>query len=212
MSEKQIQRFYPTRRSVVTGLESPVFYDCEASSLEGLPIEIGWAFLDRQTGQIQSEGHLIKPPSNWDLRAHWNPGAQALHGITIEQLMAHGRPPSEIANRMNAALVGAELFSDDPLDVVWLGHLLKAAGCDPEFTICRTDANVLMAQVAQKLEWNTTRYEAAKEEANRLAPHIHRAEADARNLAVFWQIVISDDQNLNKHIPRPRSNNGSGSA
>jgi hypothetical protein len=128
MSEKQIQRFYPTRRSVVTGLESPVFYDCEASSLEGLPIEIGWAFLDRQTDQIQSEGHLIKPPPNWDLRARWNPGAQALHGITIEQLMAHGRPPSEIANRMNAVLVGAELFSDDPLGCGLAGAFVESGG------------------------------------------------------------------------------------
>jgi hypothetical protein len=95
------------------------------------------------------------------------------------------------------------------LDVVWLRQLLKAAGCDPEFTICQTNANVLMAQVAQKLGWNATRYEAAQEEANRLAPHIHRAESDARNLAVFWQTVISDDQT---RTSTPRSNNGSGSA
>jgi hypothetical protein len=33
----------------------PVFYDCEASCIGGLPIEIGWAFLDVSTSEIQSE-------------------------------------------------------------------------------------------------------------------------------------------------------------
>jgi hypothetical protein len=32
--------------------EVPVFYDCEASCLGGLPIEIGWAFIDMATGQM----------------------------------------------------------------------------------------------------------------------------------------------------------------
>lgn len=44
----------------------PVFYDCEATGLEGVPIEIGWAFADVNNA-IQSEGHLIKPPESWNL-------------------------------------------------------------------------------------------------------------------------------------------------
>jgi hypothetical protein len=46
----------------------PVFYDCEASCIGGLPIEIGWAFVDRLTGKIQSESYLIKPPEHWDMQ------------------------------------------------------------------------------------------------------------------------------------------------
>ena len=38
----------------------PVFYDCEASCIGGLRIEIGWAFIDTSTGEIQSESHLLK--------------------------------------------------------------------------------------------------------------------------------------------------------
>ena len=37
----------------------PGSYDCEASCIGGLPIEIGWAFIDTATGEIQSESHLV---------------------------------------------------------------------------------------------------------------------------------------------------------
>ena len=34
---------------------APVFYDCEASCIGGLPIEIGWAFVEIAPGEIRSE-------------------------------------------------------------------------------------------------------------------------------------------------------------
>jgi hypothetical protein len=37
---------------------TPVFYDCEASDLEGYPIEVGWAFTDLGSGALVSESHL----------------------------------------------------------------------------------------------------------------------------------------------------------
>ena len=70
----------------------PVFYDCEASCIGGLPIEIGWAFIDTSTGEIQSESHLVKPPLHWDMQPGWDPDAEKLHGISLEQLHAQGRP------------------------------------------------------------------------------------------------------------------------
>jgi hypothetical protein len=42
----------------------------------------------------------------------WDPGAEKLHRISLEQLLAHGRPPFEIARRMNEVLASRELFSD----------------------------------------------------------------------------------------------------
>jgi hypothetical protein len=170
-------------------IECPVFYDCEASSLEGLPIEIGWAFLNPQSGQIQSEGHLIKPPANWDLHRLWDSEAEALHGISIEHLMAHGRSPLEIVRGMKAVLAGSELYSDDSKDEVWLRQLFEPAGLDPAVTIRKTNASVFLTQLAQDLGWDSARYKAAKQEAARLAPHIHRAEADARYWAVLWSIL-----------------------
>ena len=79
----------------------PVFYDCEASCIGGLPIEIGWAFIDTSRGGIQSESHLVRPPLHWDMKPVWDPDAEKLHGISLEQLLAQGRPPLEVARRMN---------------------------------------------------------------------------------------------------------------
>jgi hypothetical protein len=51
---------------------TPVFYDCEASDLEGYPIEVGWAFTDPATGALVSESHLIKPPAEWPVKESWD--------------------------------------------------------------------------------------------------------------------------------------------
>ena len=116
----------------------PVFYDCEASCIGGLPIEIGWAFIDTSRGGIQSESHLVRPPLHWDMKPVWDPDAEKLHGISLEQLLAQGRPPFEVARRMNAVLAGRELFSDAPADDErWLRIIFDEAGLDPAFTIRR---------------------------------------------------------------------------
>jgi hypothetical protein len=168
----------------------PVFYDCEASCIGGLPIEIGWAFIDTATGEIQSESHLVKPPLHWDMLPVWGPGAEKLHGISLGQLLAHGRPPFEIARRMNEVLAGRELFSDGPADDErWLRIIFDEAGPDPAFTIRRTHADVLISQLAAKLGWDSAGYEAAKSEADDISPRTHRAEADARHWAVLWRMI-----------------------
>ncbi len=166
----------------------PVFYDCEASGLNGLPIEIGWAFVGADNA-IHSEGHLIKPPPSWNLPDVWDPRAQAIHGIAPEQLMALGSPPLQIARRMNETLAGRELFSDSSMDEFWLMRMFEDAGDDPAFTIRRTDANVLFAERAAQFGWDRRRLERVRDKANQIAPRTHRAEADARHLAQFWLIL-----------------------
>ena len=168
----------------------PVFYDCEASCIGGLPIEIGWAFIDTSTGEIQSESHLVKPPLHWDMQPVWDPDAEKLHGISLEKLHAQGRPPFKVARRMNEVLSGRELFSDAPADDErWLRIIFDEAGLDPAFTIRRTYAHMLIARLAMKLGWDSTSYEAAKSEADRISPKMHRAEADARHWAVLWRMI-----------------------
>jgi len=175
---------------VSTGSEVPVFYDCEASCIGGLPIEIGWAFVETLTGEIKSESHLVRPPPYWDMESVWDPDAEKLHGISRQQLIAQGRPSFEIARRMNKVLVGRELFSDAPADDErWLRIIFDEAGLEPAFTIRRTHADVLTAQLAARLGWDIVGYEAARAEAARISPRTHRAEADARLLAVCWHII-----------------------
>jgi hypothetical protein len=50
----------------------PVFYDCEASGLEGYPIEIGWAFAEPRTGAVVSESCLIKRSAEWLIEESWD--------------------------------------------------------------------------------------------------------------------------------------------
>ena len=54
----------------------PVFYDCEASDVEGYPIEIGWAFLDPEARTVVSESHLIRPPDDWPIKESWDRAAE----------------------------------------------------------------------------------------------------------------------------------------
>jgi DNA polymerase III epsilon subunit-like protein len=170
----------------------PVFYDCEASSLDGYPIEVGWASASTQNDAILSEGHLIRPPQEWPINESWDEQAEGIHGITLYQVQREGRPAWEIAKRMNAALAGRELFSDAAQDETWLRLLFDAAGIDPTFTIRRTDATVLISRAAAERGMSEAAYERAKGMAAELAPRRHRAEADARHLAVLWRLVAAE--------------------
>ena len=165
----------------------PVFYDCEASCLGGLPIEIGWAFVDPSSGEIESEAHLIKPPPHWDLKSLWDPDAEKLHGISLRQLSREGRSPGEIAARMNKVLAGRTLFADSPVDDErWLQLLFAAAAADPTFSTSPLKAQVEIASLAITVGLDKDGYRAAKAEVALVSPKRHRAEADARYLAALW--------------------------
>jgi hypothetical protein len=167
----------------------PVFCDCEASGLEGAPIEVGWAFINADTGSIESEGHLIRPPLDWAIEENWDFVAEALHGISLHQLRTQGRPVWEVADRMNHVLAGRELYSDSPLDEIWVMRIFDEAGVDPAFTFRRTDAEVLISSAAAARNLDAGAYERAKQQAERNAPRRHRAESDARHLASLWAAI-----------------------
>ena len=100
-----------------------VFLDFEASSLSkrSYPIEVGWVF---EHGC--SEAHLIRPAPEW---TDWDPKAEAIHGISREELTAQGTPHDSVANRMVEVLSGHDLLASAPSwDGKWLSTLLRAAG------------------------------------------------------------------------------------
>jgi len=169
----------------------PVFYDCEASALEGVPIEIGWAWVDDAKRSLISESHLVLPPPEWSIESLWDPDAQKLHGITLSGLRAQGRPVGDIARRMNQALAGRELFSDDPHDRAWLRLVFEAAGLEPTFTIRETDARLFISRLAADRCIDADAYARARESATQREPRRHRAEADARHLATLWWIIAA---------------------
>jgi hypothetical protein len=171
----------------------PVFYDCEASCLGGPPIEIGWAFVDPSTGKIHSESHLVKPPDHWDLKQLWDPDAEKLHRISMQQVLLYGRPPLEIASRMNTCLAGRELYSDSPVDDErWLRMIFNEAALAPTFAIAKRNAKSLITDRAFEMGWDDVQLEYTKNEVDRVAPpRVHRAEADARHLAAYWLAVAA---------------------
>ena len=166
----------------------PVFFDCEASSLDGYIIEIGWAFVEKDGENIVSAAHLIRPAPEWKIKYAWSAKSERLHGISLAHLREHGRPVEEIASVMNSELVDRELFSDDcKYDERWLLQVFDAAGVDPTFTIRRTDARTLLEQAATDRNFDLTRLNQAREEA--LRNRRHRADADALIWAELWRMV-----------------------
>ncbi|HWY14731.1 MAG TPA: hypothetical protein VNX86_06290 [Rhizomicrobium sp.] len=167
---------------------NPVFHDCEATGPNGYPIEVGWAYID-EAGALVSEGHLIRPPAEWDIESVWDEQAEAVHNIPLAILRAQGRPAFQVARRMNEALAGRELFSDSPADEDWLRKLFDAAGEEPSFTIRRTLANIVLMQATATRGLEYEAIPKAEQEASRTFPRTHRAEADARHLAALWSMI-----------------------
>lgn len=163
------------------------FFDIEASSLTGCPIEIGWAIPDLHTGDVAIGSALITPPSAWSIIDHWDEAAEDLHGITLAELMEQGHSPDSIINRMNHALNGFTLHSDAPAwDRPWLDTLLAAAHTPPRFTLAPDDALALIGKAARTRGWSPQGFAAVIAGLDRTHPHRHRAGPDAARLAALW--------------------------
>lgn len=168
------------------------FLDFEASSLGkyGYPIEVAWVFADGR-----EESYLIRPAPSW---TDWTAKAQAIHGISRDQLMKEGAPVEDVAGRMIAVLTGCELYATAPSwDGKWLSRLLRGAGLprhalrlqDTEVIQKRTIREVLQAahipsDLCRKLR--ATILAQAQRQDDEGGPPEHRALADARREQRLW--------------------------
>jgi hypothetical protein len=101
----------------------PVFIDFEASSLskDSYPVEVAWVFEDGR-----SRSFLIRPAPGWN---DWSAEAEAIHGISREQLDREGVEVSIIVDEMVATLADMDLCASAPSwDGKWLSALLRATG------------------------------------------------------------------------------------
>lgn len=156
--------------AVVPMAEVPIILDVEASGFGrgSFPIEVGLAFPDRQT-----ESLLIRPQPDW---THWDPAAEAVHGISREMLRAEGRSVVEVAALLNARLGGNRVFSDAwSFDTSWVGRLFDAAGFSQHFRIDTVRSLLSEGEVAL---WQQARHEVEAE----FGVAQHRAARDA------WQL------------------------
>ena len=120
-----------------------VFLDIEASGFDGYPIEIAWVSRDLAKGWST----LIQPTSKWVQSINWDKSAEAVHGLKWRRLMNHGLAVVQVAERLNADLAGAEVFSDNPsYDGKWLAQLFQAAGIEPAFVLSHAGMAIKAAE------------------------------------------------------------------
>lgn len=111
-------------------MQVPSIIDIEASGFgaHSYPIEIG---VVREDGGKFCQ--LVKPYESW---THWEPEAQALHGLSREHLLKHGHEGREVCVALNEFLQGRTVYSDGwVVDHPWLIKLFSAAGVPMRFEI-----------------------------------------------------------------------------
>lgn len=168
-----------------------VFLDFEASSLadDSYPIEVGWVFED---GAVES--HLIRPNPDW---LDWDDEAQALHGISREQLLREGASAQAVANRILQTLSAHRVYASAPSwDGKWLSVLLRGGGL-PRHAMRLIDtaeahreavAEVFLGGPAQDIEGLARRLADAAL-AGFEAPPRHRALDDAQRELALWREI-----------------------
>lgn len=159
-------------------LQPPAIIDVEASGFGrgSYPIEVGCVLPDGR-----SYCALIQPQEEW---THWDPAAEATHGISREVLSEHGLPALSVAIRLNSLLQGRTVYCDAwGQDYVWLAKLHEAAGVPPAYNLEQ------LARITPQIE--AARWESVRAEVQQsLAVRRHRASADARVLQMTWMCVM----------------------
>lgn len=172
---------------------TPLFLDFEASSLASAsyPIEVAWSYADNSV-----ESHLISPTgvTTW---TDWSIAAQRLHGLSREQLLTDGRPPTWVARRMNEQLAGQLLYSDNPdFDGFWLEELFKkSAGLKPAFSLLHIEElliSLLCSEISDRVH-ALSRIKTMKQIARREVVGQHRAGLDVKYLLALYALAKAEN-------------------
>ena len=146
----------------------PIIVDVEASGFGSLsyPIEIGLALPDGERYCA-----LIAPDPSW---VHWDPEAEALHGLSRDRLITNGKSPKEVCKSLNALLKGKTLYTDGwTFDYPWIRTLFCAGQEDIAF---RVSALEMMLKEEDFLSWDKTKAMIR----DKMGAGRHRASWDAR--------------------------------
>lgn len=163
--------------------------DFEASALRGgYPIEVGVAKFHRFQGlhvprDIESNARLIRPDKWAD--GHWDPKAEAIHGISKDEALHNGHCAREVAYWLNKELEGCYVYADSDFDKGWNDQLFAAAGIAPSFKIRHVrDIFEKAVFINEDCVRDTVRGAA------------HKAEDDARRiaLAIMTGVVRPEDE------------------
>lgn len=168
-----------TAYAELTALRAPTVLDIEASGFgrDSYPIEIGFI-----TAAGTAACTLVRPEPGW---THWDPVAEAVHGIRRETAVRFGRSARDVARWLNTALAGEVVYCDGwAHDYAWLGVLYEAAGQRPAFRLEHV-VRLLSAAQAERLG-------PVRQAAWSAAPGTrHRASSDARLLQQALASVLA---------------------
>jgi hypothetical protein len=157
--------------------------DFEASGCDprGYPIEV--AIADVATGDTRE--WLIAPTPAWLETGVWEAEAEAVHGITLAEIIAQGRGVDDVAAELTAHTRGAQVLSDAPsFDTKWLCDLYRATGAEPPFVL-RDFHQFAWREAVRRFILRRPDIAIVKAEAEAyiLFPQQHRAGPDARRNA-----------------------------
>jgi len=168
----------------------PSFLDFEASSLvsTSFPIEVAWSLPDASI-----EAYLISPVGI-DKWTDWSVVSEKIHGISREQIVAHGKSPDWICRRMNDQLTGQCVYTDNPrYDGMWLAELFSVTSLRLKFRLGLADellfgltySNPTARLIAMQ------RIAEMKALARRRAGGQHRAGVDVQYLLELYEIATN---------------------
>jgi len=157
----------------------PIVIDIEASGFgsAGYPIEIG--FIDEQR---KAHCFLVDPQPGW---IYWDSEAEALHGISRQNLLDHGKSAVDIAHYMNNTLRGKKVYTDAwSFDMSWLGNMFDAVDREQMFRL--KPLQELLSE-GQREKWSETRDQVVRENCLKR----HRASSDAWIIQETYTRIVS---------------------
>ncbi|MBU3069972.1 hypothetical protein KOI40_09065 [Aestuariicella sp. G3-2] len=155
---------YSTTRNRI---RKPAIIDVEATGFHphSYPIEVGIATSD---GQRYSS--LIKPYPNWE---YWSEEAEAVHGISRQDLEKYGKPGKVVAEDLNRLLQNQTVYSDGwVVDKPWLIKLFDRARTPMNFWVSPLEMILTEQMMAC---WSDAKLNVAKD----FDGQRHRASTDA---------------------------------
>jgi len=159
--------------------------DFEASAYPvpgSYPIEVALAYVE--TGAVRS--WLICPSDQWLEHGYWDPSAERAHRISLEALLADGRPIEPVKAELAEAAAGHQVVSDSVgSDGYWLRTLYDGS---PPFELESVDEALRQVASWRGSAARTAILESTSVAWDRYKQH-HRAGPDARRWAEAFRIL-----------------------
>lgn len=134
---------------------------------------------------LDVEASGLRRPCSYpiDIWSYWDRQAEALHGITRDQLFEDGITVVDAACRLNDMLGVERVYCDAwSCDGFWLDRLFRAAGMAPSFLL--TDVFELYGALGAELAGEMVR-------KLREITATHRAREDAERYATAYREVVA---------------------